>query len=237
MYLIYIDDSYERPTITFSAIAIPDTAWAETFASIKEWRRSLKQTDGIYVTKEFHATEFVAGRGRISANIVTKHRRSQIFHSAFRFINGLNDVRVFNVCRNDHPDWAFERLLNRINRTMEAWNSYALLICDEGKEGEYTRLVRRMSVHNPIPSRFGVWLDTGRLSRNIPLNRILEDPFFKESHKSYFVQLADFCAYGLLRREKSLPSKNKYGLHKSFDELKDVVVREANPRDSLGIIR
>ncbi len=237
MHLIYIDDSYEKPTLTFSAIAVPATSWASTFTAIKEWRRGLKESDGIMVTKEFHATEFVSGRGRLGNNIITKHRRSQIFHSTFRMLNNLPDIRIFNVCRTDHTEWAFERLLNRINRTMQAWDSYALLICDEGKEREYTRLVRRMSVHNPIPSQFGVWSDTGRGARNIPLDRILEDPFFKESDRSYFVQLADFCAYGLLRREQHLASKNRYGIHRGFDELSDVVVKAANRNDPMGVIR
>lgn len=96
---------------------------------------------------------------------------------------GLTSLRLFNVCLPNRQDWAFERLLNRINRTMQAWGSHALLICDEGKEADYTRLVRKMSVHNPIPSQFGVWKDTGRATRNIPIDRIIEDPFFKRSDK------------------------------------------------------
>ncbi len=59
-------------------------------------------------------------------------------------------VRVFNVCNNDDDQYrAFERLLNRINRTMVAWDSFAHLICDEGKERQYIAMVRRMRVHNP----------------------------------------------------------------------------------------
>lgn len=237
MHLIYLDDSYEQPCMTFAGIAVPATAWRATFNRIREWRRSLRTSDGILVTRELHATEFVAGRGRLGPQIVTKHRRSQIFHSAFRLMNGIDNVRVFSCCRVDHPNWAFERLVTRINRTMEAWDSHAILICDEGKEAEYTRMVRKMGVYNPIGSRYGVWLDTGQPVKNVPTTRIIEDPFFKQSDRSYFVQLADFVAYGLLRREKHLPSKNKYGIHRAFDELQDVVVRATNPRDPMGVIR
>ena len=237
MHLVYIDDSYERPCATFAGIAIPAAAWQSTFRAIREWRQSLKRSDGIMVTRELHATEFVAGRGRLGPQIVTKHRRSQIFHGAFRMMNRLDTVRVFTSCRFDHQEWCFERLVNRINRTMEAWDSHAMLICDEGKEAEYTRLIRKMGVYNPIGSRYGVWLDTGEASKNLPITRILEDPFFKQSDRSYFVQLADFVAYGLLRREKHLASKNRYGLHRSFDELQNVVVRACNPRDPMGVIR
>lgn len=237
MHLIYIDDSYEKPCITFSAVAIPANRWLDIFTSLKSWRHSLKESDGILVTREFHATEFVSGHGRLGPRVVTKHRRSQIFFEALRFFNQQKGLRVFNVCRTHHTDWAFERLLNRIDRTMREWDSHALLICDEGKEAEYTRLVRKMSVHNPIPSRYGVWLDTGEATRNITIDRILEDPFFKESDRSYLIQMADFCAYALLRREKRLPSKDMYRIHTCFDALIDVVVRQANPADPMGIIR
>jgi hypothetical protein len=236
MYLIYIDDSYEKPTIAYSGVAVHVSHWRQCFEQLKTWRHSLKKSDGILVSREFHATEFVGGRGNLGPRIVTKHRRSQIFYSAFQMMNGMN-LHIFNACLKSNPDWAFERLLNRINRTMEKWDNHAMLLCDEGKEAEYTRLVRKMSVYNPIPSRYGLWQDTGEPTKNITLSKIIEDPIFKKSNKSYFVQLADFCAYGLLRREQHLASKNRYNIHKAFDELAKVAVRACNPRDPMGVIR
>ncbi len=94
-----------------------------------------------------------------------------------------------------------------------------------------------MNVFNPIPSAYGVWADTGDRFRNIPITRIIEDPFFKDSSQSYFLQLADFVAYSLLRRERPLPTKNKYGLNTAFPILQPILVTEANQRDAEGIIR
>jgi hypothetical protein len=51
------------------------------------------------------------------------------------------------------------------------------LISDEGKEVAYTRLIRKMGVYNPIPSRMGAWPE-GTATRNIPIELILEDPVF-----------------------------------------------------------
>jgi hypothetical protein len=110
------------------------------------------------------------------------------------------------------------------------------MICDEGKEGIYTRLARKMVVFNPIPSNQGEWAP-GAATRNIPLDRIIEDPIFKKSHNSYFVQLADFCAYALLRREVQIASKNRYGLHQCFDVLSPVLLKAACRTDPDGIIR
>jgi len=120
---------------------------------------------------------------------------------------------------------------------MKAWDSYAILVCDEGKDAIYTRLRRKMGVYNPIPSKQGYWEDTGVKTKNIPIDRIIEDPFFKRSDQSYFIQLVDFCAYSLLRRESPLASKSKYGLDKAFSILDPALVKEACSYDPEGIIR
>ena len=131
---------------------------------------------------------------------------------------------------------AFENLLNRINRTMLRLESYAHLICDEGKEAHYVKIVRRMRVHNPIPSNRGAWQD-GAATRNITIDRIIEDPQFKVSDRSYFIQMADFIAFGLLRKEAPTPQIRRYGLHKAFAQLLPILVTQANRRDGLGVIR
>jgi hypothetical protein len=76
---------------------------------------------------------------------------------------------------------------------MGSRQTYAHLICDQGKELQYTTLVRKMRVLNYIPSKFGGW-ETGQPSKNIPIERIIEDPQFKDSKSSYLIQQADFIA-------------------------------------------
>jgi len=238
MHLIYVDDSRYEGLCVFSALAIPGDLWQDAFGRIREFRRRVRDQHGIYVHCEFHAWKFVSGRGSISPHIVTKWDRCQIYKQALDMVAHLPGVRLFNAVFNVKQDeLAFERLLNRINRAMQVWDSHAILVCDEGKESGYTRLARKMHVYNPIPSRFGVWNETGTKSRNIPIERIIEDPFFKKSEQSYLIQLADFCAYSLLRREHPLPSKNKYGLNQAFKLLSPILVLEASRRDPEGIIR
>ena len=234
MHLIYIDDSYERPYQIYSAIAVPAASWNTCFEAIKAWRRGLKQSDGILVTREFHATEFCGGRGKLGDRVVGKYRRSRIFREAMRLTNGLPGVRVFSVCHTQNRTWALERLITRINKTLGEWDSHAVLMFDEGKEQEITKLLRRMGVYNPVP----VYVGSGVTEvRNLKLARILDDPIFKKSEHSYFVQLADFAAYAVLRREKRLASKDAYGYHECYELMPDAIVREASIRDPLGIIR
>ena len=53
------------------------------------------------------------------------------------------------------------------------------------------------------------------------LAQIYEDPVFRKSHRSFFIQLADFCAYALLRSERQLPSKTDYEFRAVLDGLPD----------------
>lgn len=237
MRLIYIDESHELPPYhVYAALAIDHTEWRACFTAIRDFRRSLRRTDGIYIRKELHAWKFVSGRGDISQVTVTKSRRCTIFRDALLLATRLPSAKLFTCVDPDNVR-AFERLLNRINRTMQEWHDYALLICDQGNEVTFRKLVRRMGVFNPIPSKYGVWLDTGQPTRNIPLERIIEDPFFKTSEHSYFLQLADFCAYALLRKDRQLATKNRYGLHTAFALLRPICVRAAHPADPYGTIR
>lgn len=193
--------------------------------------------DGMLVTRELHATEFVAGRGRVGTQIVTKGRRCEIYRQTLELISSLPKAHLMNAVGPRASDRTlFERLINRLNKAMADWRSNALIIHDEGKD--YTSLVRRMCVYNPIRSRYGRW-PGGKLVKNIPTDRILEDIVFRKSHQSDLIQMADFCAYALFRSEVPLQSKTKYGLDRAFTALHPICVTKAFGKDPkrLGIIR
>jgi len=238
MHLFYIDDSGDEEICIFSALALPVAQWRRALEQIQDWRRSLRETYGIGVHEELHAWKFLSGRGRPSDRIITKGERAEIFRGGLTLITKLPGAKLFNVVfsRND-KERAFARLVSRIDRTLRAWGSYGMLICDEGDEEAFTKLVRKLGRYNPIPSHGGTGSEKRLIYRNIPLKRIIEDPFFKNSDQSYFIQLVDFAAYALLRREHPIPSKSKYNIHLAFDHLAGILVREASRKDPEGIIR
>jgi hypothetical protein len=237
LFLVYIDDSGDERVRCFSALVVHETKWREVQQQIRQHRRDMKRTDGILITKELHATEFVSGRGRLGSNDVHKGRRCELFGKTLQMIANLPKIRIFNaIAPRNAEAQLFERLINRIHTTMGAWNNRALIVHDEGKD--FTPLVRRMGIYNPVHSQFGAW-GNGQPTKNIPTERIIEDIVFRESHRSDLIQMADFCAYALLRSEYPIASKNKYGLDKSFDAIAAVCCAEAYRADprKLGIIR
>ncbi len=125
----------------------------------------------------------------------------------------------------------------RIEQRLLKLAARAMIIADASREPEITKVFRKMTVFNPIPSKFGGW--GAAKAKNIPLERIIEDPVFKKSQQSFFIQLADCVAFALLKREsKPTPLVAKYGIDKFFDQcLPGVCFKHASPKDALGIVR
>lgn len=197
----------------------------------------MKASDLIYTSKELHATDWLGGRGKVAPIDVPKGARVRLFNyvlSAAVLMPSTQLVNAIGPLRKEEK--IFEWLLNRINMNMEKAGSRCILISDEGKS--YDKLLRRLRRFNFIPSRQGLW-ENGSISKNIPISRIIEDINYRDSAKSYFVQMVDFSAYALLRFEAPTSSAKKYGFDQSFKILEPICVKKAFGRDPkrLGIIR
>lgn len=205
MYIFYIDESADEKLFVLAALAIPVVSWKTTFDKVREFRLDLQRTDGIDIHSEFHAWKFVSGRGNIASPIVTKGRRCQIFQDTLRVVAALPGARIItSVSASSQEERGFQRLMSGIQQFVETQGSYALLICDQGKEVAYTRYAHALRTTGAI-------------------NNTVEEPLFRNSAQSYLVQLSDFCAYALLRQEHPLASKTKYGLDQAFKLLEPIV--------------
>jgi hypothetical protein len=220
--------------------------WRSNFDATKAFRQHLKTKHGIKVSAEIHATRFIRDRSDgISSKYLDHAARRAIFEEVLQHIATLK-VQVFNICLSV-PKWgpkkvhliAHERLANRIQATMGHWTrrSYAVIVFDQGKEKDITRLARKITVFNPIPSAYGTWTGGGA-TKNIVTDRILEDPLFKDSRSSYFLQHADCAAFTLLKQETPVsPFIAKMGYEKLFPSLHAVCFKAASKYDPWGIVR
>ena len=243
MFIFYLDESYDSSVFVLSALRVKSDRFRETFELTKDFRRSLNKRFGLYVSKELHATEFVSGRGKYGPKDISKFQRAKIFEEVLYFISCLPDIEVINVriavpgCPVDPHLRAFERLVNRIEKSLGEHNTEGLLILDQGKEAVLRRTARQMTAINFVPSKFGAWED-GRRSKNMPVSRIIEDPLFKTSQSSYFLQFADAIAFSLLKKEvQPTPHIAKYGLNQMFDLLKPILCLKASAGDPFGVVR
>jgi hypothetical protein len=79
----------------------------------------------------------------------------------------------------------------------------------------------------------------GGFTKNIPTEHVIEDPVFRRSADSYFLQVVDCVAYALLKREvPPTPTVRRYGINKMFEAtLAGMCFKPASPKDPLGIVR
>lgn len=231
MYLVYIDESYDKTHYAYSAIFINAFAWNQYFARFLDWRKHWFTQHKIPLDYELHATKFVGGRGEHPADR-DKLFRAGLFYEAVGMIEKMNGVHVMNAITDNKKNHLrlFEYVLNRIDRTLVAKRAIGVLICDEGNENKLTAIVRKMKKENHIP-----YNSHGSIggTRNIPLDRIIEDPLFKTSKSSYFIQLSDFIAFSLLRNERPLDG-TQTKVRIAFDQLDQVLIKEANRYDRRG---
>lgn len=206
MHLFYIDKSADEKLFVLAALAVPADQWKTIFDKVRQFRLDLQRTDGIDIHAELHAWKFVSGRGNIADPIVPKGRRCQIFLDTLFMTAALPEAKLIPVVSPaNQEEQAFTRLLLNIQQMMHTQNSYAMLICDQGKETAYTRYAHALRTSSAI-------------------DNIVEEPLFKNSALSYFIQISDFCAYALLRQEHPLASKTKYGLDQAFKALGPIIL-------------
>ncbi len=243
MFVFYVDASFDQEKFVVSALRLPLAEWRECFDRAKQFRQDLKKQYGIYVRKELHARDFVSGRGDYSSKMLSKGLRCRIFGEILTSITALPEVEIINVCVAvpgcpvDPYLRAVERLLNRIQANLEDNQTCGLVIFDEGKEGMIRKVARQRVVFNWIPSKYGGW-QTGQPRKNIAISRVLEDPIFKRSESSYFLQLVDAVAFAILKKEVApTPRVTKYRLDTAFTALQGVFCLKASPDDPQGIER
>jgi hypothetical protein len=237
-YVYYIDESfsYKEKKWIFSAIGIPAPTWKTVFSQIKNMRRLMKHDLEIPLFKELHATKFVNGRGDYGPKAI-KSIRAEIFIRILKYLARLSSFGVHIISsRNTDKYRCLERLLNRIERTMKANNSTAILFFDEGNEINTKKLVRRMCVINNIPSRFGGWGGDGESLKNIPLERIICDAQFVDSKKDLIIQMADIVAYALLCKDEPSKCVQRYNLVDAYDNLEPILLKQACAKNKLGIV-
>lgn len=246
MHLFYADESYDSQRFVLTAMRVEVTQWRDVFTRVKDFRKELRSQFGIKLRKELHAQTFIRHcSDGASDRKLSIAERSQVFVCVLRFIASL-PTEIINIClnvtggdSNAAHRIALDRLFNRIqmNATRCIPQSHAIVIFDTGKERQVTKLARQLSVFNYIPSQFERWQDGSR-TRNIVTDRIIEDPVFRDSRGSYFLQLVDFAAFALLKRE--VPPTEfiaRWGYEKTFSILEPVLCKAAHGRDPYGIVR
>ncbi len=252
LYLLYVDESGDPGPkgkgehLVLAGLIIHESRWPQCFRILKELRVALRDEYGIKRDAELHADNNIAGRGALWGRRWSVAERVRLFQLVVEAVTQMPGVRTINVCvrktakqfegqpgrRVYEKAWTFmlQRFHNYVDRArMRGATDSGMVIHDSGHEVEIRRLMRKLRVYNPVPSQFG------GASRNIPLLTLIEDPVPRHSFHAQFIQLCDYLAFALLRREEPIA---KYpGLEAVFDFTAPIVLKEAAKTDPEGVVR
>lgn len=254
MFLMYADESGDcgmvnSPTDYFvlSGVVIHELSWRRCLDQMIAFRRRMLQQYGLYIRDEIHCAAMINRPGDLIR--IKRHDRLAIVRAFADEVSTMAEIRVINILvdkRNKDVNYdvfgsAWRALIQRFENTVARRNfpgsthadQCGILFPDDTDNKKLRQILRAMRRYNPIPNQ----AQFGPGYRNLMLRTIIEDPGFKDSRDSYFIQIADLVAY--LLYQKHSPSsyiRRKYA-QKYFDRLEPVLCKVASSSDPLGVVR
>lgn len=253
-YAIYVDESGDAGAYVPSAlntkhyilsgVIVPVDRWKNVFDQHRQIRYFLKQSYGLPVREEIHASHWL-GRGRSQQSfpigLKSKYLRSQALKDYLqRIAVDLVDVQFIHVHVNKTTYTgqtpidviAWERLIQRFHNFLSHEKvsgipnpAHGLVFSDETNEPMLRGLLRKMRVYNPVPNFYGGG------TRQVLCTQIIDDPVIRDSAQSYFVQIADVASHLLYQKLYPKGSLKRYNVDRLFDLISPRLLLAASRND------
>lgn len=178
---------------------------------------------------------------------IPKHQRLEILRRYADKLASMPDLSLICVVvdKDNKPatydvfDAAWKALIQRFENTLAHRNfpgprnpdDMGMLFPDRSDEKKLNALLRRMRAFNPVPSQ----QSSGY--RNLQIRTIIEDPNYRDSSHSYFIQSVDVTAFLLYQHLAPSAYMKKKSGQNYFGRLASIVCKHASPRDPLHIVR
>lgn len=254
MYFTYVDESGDTGAVgsnyfILTGVIIHEDKMDETLSKLLFFRREIKEKYKLNIGEEIHCAEFMnrkeETKSRKSFEKIPKHIRIKILKDFLLFLNTL-ELKTFSIVLNKNVHFKLESkynvlelvwntFLNRLDRTLKNGNvdgkrDEKTIIISDVTTDEIIKITRKCKKINFVPSKFG----SGRVK--VTLTTILEDPFMKDSKKSYFIQCADVICYFVKQlHDPSCTFKNK-GLHNYYKRLTNIHLSVVSSKNKIGIV-
>jgi hypothetical protein len=254
MYLMYADESGDTGLVNsptryyvLTGVVLHELSWQAYLDRLVDFRRRMQRAFGLRLREELHAAAMINRPAKLIR--IKRHNRLTIIRAFADELASMPHLNVISVVVDklgksaDYQvfDMAWKVLIQRFANTISYRNfpgpmnpdERGLIFPDNTDNKRLTQLVRQLRRYNPVPHqpRFGLGY------RNLTITNVVEDPNFRDSSHSYFVQAADLTAF--LLYQKLCPSsyiRRKSG-HNYFDRLDPVLCKVASTTDPQGIVR
>jgi hypothetical protein len=254
MHLMYVDGSGDpglqnSPTRYFvlSGVVVHELRWQPCLDQMVAFRRRMRAAFGLKLREEIHAAAMINRPGRLVR--IPRNDRLTILRGLTDELATMPDISIINVIvdkKGKEPDCdifaiAWKVLLQRYENTISNHNfpgpsnpdERGIVFADHTDDKKLVQLLRQMRKYNPVPNqpRFGIGY------RDLQIRLLVEDPSFRDSRHSYYVQAADLVAF--LLYQFCCPSTyiRRKSAHNYLKRLEPILCKVASSKDPLGIVR
>jgi Protein of unknown function (DUF3800) len=254
---MYVDESGDcgltgSPTRYFvlSGLVVHELNWYDCLEKLIEFRRRIRDGFGLKLREELHAARLISKPGDLCR--IPKSDRLTIVRIFANQLASMVDLRLINVVVDkqhksppfDVFDIAWTRLIQRFENTIRYKNfpgpgfqdERGAVFPDRTDEKKLTLMLRRMRRYNYVPNRGGTSGGFGPGSRNLIITKLVEDPNFRDSRASLFIQAADLAAFLLYQHIEPNSYMRKKGGRAYFNRLRPILCLEASRTDAHGIV-
>ena len=251
MRIYYVMEARGRRCHIRTALGVDVRVWNRLHRRVLRWRQELEHYYGIPANGELRPCDLIAGVPQNASAChwgCPRHPASRPgaqvaaegLHVVEDFAVENGGVGVINVCldREDASGYrsvSLNRLYNRVNATAAHDGDHALLIFGQEPDETVTRTYERLRSHNPVPVRVDSCGD-GWHTRNLPIERVICGPVFRNPNADFLLQVAGLMAHALRWREE--PGDVDCGESAAvFAVLDRALNRRASRHDPQGIVR
>lgn len=251
---MYVDESGDvgmekSPTRYFAltGLVLHELRWREYLNQLIAFRRRMRDHFGLKLREELHSSQLITRPGSLLR--IKRHDRLTIIRFFANELASMGDLNVINIVvdkEGKQPDYdvfgmAWRALIQRFENTMSHRNfsgpanpdDRGILLPDHTDDKKLVQLLRRMRQYNPVPNQ----PQHGMGYRNLTLAKIIEDPNFRDSRHSYFIQAVDLAAYLLYQFVAPNAYIRKMGATNYLTRLEPILCKVASPKDHHGIVR
>ena len=255
MFLMYVDESGDSgtpgtpgttPVFVLTGLVVHELRWHDCLTQLVDFRRWCRMQYGLKLREEIHASRMINKPGGLVR--IPRHQRLAILHGYARRLAGIGELNIINVVVRkegkaagyDVFENAWRALIQRFENTLNHRNfrgpanpdDRGMLVPDHSSDERIMRLLRQMRQYNPVPHlpQFGMGY------RNLTLAHLVEDPNFRDSRHSYFVQSCDLAAFLLYQRLHPSGYIKKKGAKGYFNILDPILCKVASMYDPQGIV-
>ena len=254
MYIMYVDESgncgmVNSPSRYFvlTGLVVHEVRWMESLERLIAFRRRMKAAFGLKLREEIHTAQLISRPGSLAR--IKKSDRLTIIRSFADELASMTELNLVNVVvrkdgkREDFDVFgaAWSRLIQQFDNTLTYKNfplpehpdERGTLIPDHTDDKKLTQLLRSMRRYNCVPDEVGA---SGSSSRNLTVSRIVEDPSFRHSDQSLFIQATDLATYLLYQNLSPNSYMKTKGGRAYFNRLGPILCRKTSSIDPNGIV-